>query len=94
MTGIEVQVLRAIHELGTIARRGGLTGKGAISSHGQVARRLVLSDDYTLGICEHLVVDGYLRRRSDGKFKLTERSDEELSPVVSRGPIGVLKGGV
>lgn len=93
MTGIEVQVIRLIHELGKRAA-GPNRSKGATASHTQIARKLVLSEDFVSEVCQHLVEDGYLRHRSDGQFRLTDKSLEEISPVVSRGPIGVLKGGV
>ena len=81
MTGIEIQVLRVIQELG-------------VAGQGVIARKIGFSESYAFDICQHLVEDGYLVNRHDDKFKLTEKSIKELSPVVSRGHIAVLKGGM
>ncbi|MDA2926054.1 winged helix-turn-helix transcriptional regulator [Acidobacteria bacterium AH-259-G07] len=81
MTGIETQVLRVIQELGR-------AGQDAI------ARKIGVSEGYAFNICRHLAEDGYVVNSHDAKFKLTEKSMRELSPVRSRGPIAVLKGGM
>ncbi|MDA2930074.1 hypothetical protein MYX84_09035 [Acidobacteria bacterium AH-259-O06] len=91
MKGIETQVLRVIQELGMAARG---PRKNPSTSHSQIARKLVVSEEYAFDICQHLVEDGYLKNSTDGKFKLTEKSIKEISPVVSRGNIAVLKGGM
>ena len=91
MKGIEIQILRVIEELG-MSGRG--PRKNPTASHSQIARKLVISEEFALDVCQHLVEDGYLRRRADGKFKLTDKSLGEISPIVTRGHIAVLKGGV
>lgn len=81
MTGIETQVLRVVQGLGA-------------APQGSIARKMGVSDDYIIKICQNLVEDGYLNFNSDGKYKLTRKSNRELSPVKSHGPIAILKGGI
>lgn len=81
MTGIEIQVLRVIQELG-------------VASQDSIARKIGFSESYAFNICQHLSEDGYLVNSHNGKFKLSEKSVAELSPVVTRGFIPVLKGGM
>lgn len=81
MKGFESQVLRIVKEMQE-------AGKDAI------ARKICVSEKYIAEICRELIADGYLKERGDGKYVLTEKSLSKINPVKSRGPIGVLKGGL
>lgn len=81
MTGIETQVLRIIQELG-------------LAEPSSLARKIGVSEAYVSDNCKNLVEDGYLIVRKNGKFKLSGKAKQELSPIKSRGPIAILKGGI
>lgn len=80
MKGIETQILRVVRELG-------LAEKEAI------ARKIGVTSEYAAELCRHLAQDGYLINSQNGQYKITRKSGEKLSTVVSRGHIPVLKGG-
>ena len=80
MKGIEKQILRAVREL---ARAGPAS----------IARRIGVRASMAEAACEALVQDGYLLRRGEGTYVLSQAGLAAVSRAVSRGPIPVLKGG-
>jgi len=80
MRGTEKQLLRIIRELEE-------------ADKGSIARKMGVSIGYVVEICQGLVKDGYLIKRSEGKYKLTEKGEKAISSVKTTGFIPVLKGG-
>jgi len=81
MKGTEGQILKIVREMQE-------------SDNEAIARKIGITQAYTGVICENLIKDGYLREKAPGKYILTPKSEKEISRVVCRGPIAVLKGGL
>ena len=80
MKGIETQILRVVRELG----KAGPVG---------IARRIGAGASMVEAACEILVEDGYLLRRGEKTYTLSEAGTRAVSRTVSQGFIPVLKGG-
>lgn len=80
MKGIEKQILSVVREL----------GKARPTS---IARRIGVQPSMAEAACEVLVEDGYLLRRGEKTYALSEAGRSAASRTVSRGTIPVLKGG-
>lgn len=79
MKGVEKQVLRIVRES---KKADGET----------LARKMLVSADYTIEICEGLIRDGCLKKANHG-YALTKKGARAVTQVKARGPIAVLKGG-
>lgn len=80
MKGIEKQILSVVREL----------GKAGPAS---IARRIGIQASMVGAACEVMVEDGYLLRRGEKTYALSEAGINAVSRTVSRGAIPVLKGG-
>lgn len=80
MTGVEVQILRMVRELGK-------------AKPASIARRIRVQASMVEAACGVLVEDGYLLRRKEETYALSEAGSKAVTRTISRGPIGVLKGG-
>ena len=81
MKGTESQILKIIKEMQEADEEA-------------IARKVGITQGYAVTISKNLVKDGYLREKSPGKYILTHKGEREISPLVCRGPIAVLKGGL
>ena len=81
MKGTESQILKVVKEMGD-------------ADNEAIARKMNTTQRYAVTISKNLVKDGYLREKSPGKYILTHKGEREISPLVCRGPIAVLKGGL
>jgi len=80
MKGSEKQIIEIVGELKETDREA-------------IGRRVGVSSKYVAEICQGLVNDGYLIERGNGRYQLTQSGLNAISPVKTRGPIAVLKGG-
>lgn len=80
MKGIESQILGVVREL-------------RMATPASIARRFGVRPTFVEPACEVLVEDGYLLRRGEGTYVLSQPGLAAVSRAVSRGPIPVLKGG-
>lgn len=80
MKGIEKQILSVVRELGR-------------ASATSVARRIGVQSSMIEAACEVLVEDGYLSRRADMAYALSETGCNAIRRIISHGAIPVLKGG-
>jgi len=80
MKGSEKQILSIVRELIEVDSEA-------------IARKVGVSAEYIVEICQGLVKDGYLLESSNGRYKLLPQALKAISPTRSRGPILVLKGG-
>ena len=80
MRGTEGQVLKIVKEL-------------KLANEEALRRKMGVSSEYVIEICEGLIKDGYLLEVEKG-YKLTPQGESLISPVKIRGPIPVLKGGL
>ena len=80
MRGAEAQVLKIVKEL-------------KLANEEALRRKMTVSSEYVIGICEGLIKDGYLIKTEKG-YELTPQGESSISPVKIRGPIPVLKGGL
>ena len=80
MKGNERQVIKIVAELKE-------------ADGGTIARKVGVSAEYAAQICRGLIDDGYLVENDNGRHELTPRALKAISPVKTRGPIAVLKGG-
>ncbi len=80
MRGAEGQVLKIVREL-------------KLADEKVIARKMAVSSEYAIQICEGLIKDGYLLKVEKG-YKLTSQGESLITPVKIRGPIPVLKGGL
>jgi predicted transcriptional regulator len=81
MKGTEGQILKIVREMQE-------------ADDEAIARKMGITQAYAARICKNLIKDGYLREKAPGKYILTPKSEKEISRVVCRGPIAVLKGGL
>jgi len=80
MTGTESQILKIIGELREAAA-------------GSIARRMAVSEEYVIEVCQALLQDGYLAEQAPGRYALRIKAEKAINPVKVIGPITVLKGG-
>ena len=81
MKGTEGQILKVIREMQE-------------ADDETIARKMGITQAYAATNCKNLIKDGYLKEKAAGKYMLTPKSENEISRVVCKGPIGVLKGGL
>ena len=80
MRGAEGQILKIVKEL-------------KLANEEALRRKMAVSPEYVIEICEGLIKDGYLLKTEKG-YKLTPGGEKSISPVKIRGPVPVLKGGL
>lgn len=81
MKGTEGQILKVIREMQE-------------ADDEAIARKMGITQGYAATNCKNLIKDGYLKEKTPGKYILTPKSEKEISRVVCKGPISVLKGGL
>lgn len=74
MNGSHKQVLTIIKELDE-------------ADEESIGSKLAISTEYAAQICYILVKDGYIEKKSDGKFKLTLKGKRLTCPVKARKPL-------